>query len=37
MLAEGNKDVMALRNVSSHPSRLYDIQQLEMVFVTFTE
>lgn len=33
----GNEDVMALSNVSSHPNSLFDIQQLEMAFVTFTE
>lgn len=36
-VTSGNKDIMVLRDVSSHPNSLDDIQQLEMAFATFIE
>lgn len=36
-VADGNKGVMLARGVSSHLDSLFDIQLLEMAFVTFTE
>lgn len=35
--ADGNKGVVLVRGVSSHLDSLFDIQLLEMAFVTFTE